>query len=180
MTRRLISAPGRRRFDGTDKAGIDLLLMEITHPALDAPLRLSTDMTERLSDDPLLYGSRSTWRGADPLTQPFHFIAADFEWPGDMEDDGPQGRVIFSQVHSTLLAALRSFTTPATCQMALMYADRLDEDPEDVMLDMMVRSGAGDLGAAPTVEVLFAPRPIWVERFPAARMTQYEFPGLYR
>jgi len=180
MTRRHISAPGRRRFDGSDPTGVPLVLIELTHADLDAPIRLSTDMTERLSTDPLLYGSRSTWRGADPETEPFVFVAADWEWPGDIEDDGPQARLVFSMVTNDLLEALRSISTPASCNMALTYADRLDEDPEDQLLDALVQSAGADLGAAPTVEVLFTPRPVWSERFPSVRTTQYNFPGLYR
>ncbi len=43
---------------------------------LDAPVRLSTDNTERLSEEPLMYGTRSTWMGSNPATEPFLFVIA--------------------------------------------------------------------------------------------------------
>lgn len=73
--------------EATDEIEVALFLIE--HPDLEAPIRLSTDNTERLQSDPLIYGTRSSWRGSDPVTQPFLWIVASAILPGDAEDDSP-------------------------------------------------------------------------------------------
>ena len=65
MSRRLSLNARQAQIDPVSPE-IDVVLIEIAHPDLDAPLRLSTDNTEMISDEPRIYGTRSTWRGADP------------------------------------------------------------------------------------------------------------------
>ncbi|MBP0483936.1 hypothetical protein [Sagittula salina] len=179
MSRRL-SLPGRRHFDGLDTASVPLVLMEITHPEMNAPLRLSTDMTERLSTDPLRYGTRCGWRGADLVEEPWLFVGVDVEWPGEIEDTMPEARLTLSLVQSSILDLLRSILTPATCHMALMLSGHLGAGPEEVYLDLELRSAEADLSAGGRVELVLSHVPIDIEMFPSPRMTQRAFPGLYR
>lgn len=178
MSRR-VSLPGRRHFDGLDRTSVPLVLMEITHPDMAAPLRLSTDTTERLSDDPLRYGTRSTWRGADPTSEPFLFIAADVEWPGEIEDVVPEARLVLSLVTSAILSVLRSVTTPATCNLALVMSGTPDL-PEEEHIGMELTLADADLSAGGSVELTLAHRAVDMETFPAVRMTARRFPGLIR
>ena len=68
MSRR-VSLNARQAQIDPVSAEIDVVLIEITHPDLDAPIRLSTDNTERISDEPLIYGTRSPGAGLTlPLT----------------------------------------------------------------------------------------------------------------
>lgn len=67
---RRISLNARLAHESEASAEIEVALFTIEHPLLPAPIRLSTDNTERLTDDPPTYGTRSTWRGANPVTDP--------------------------------------------------------------------------------------------------------------
>ena len=49
---RRVSLNARLAREAGSTAAIEAALFEITHPDLEAPIRLSTDNTERLSDDP--------------------------------------------------------------------------------------------------------------------------------
>ena len=175
MSRRL-SFPGRRHFDASADAAVALVLIEISHPSLDAPLRFSTDMTERLSDDPLSYGTRSAWRGADPATQPFSFAAVDVEWPGERADTGPEARLFVSAIGTDVIDALRSVTEPPVVHMAKVLSTQPDVIEEEC-LDLEMHDVSAD---AVTLECALSHLPIWVELFPADRMSPDRFPALFR
>ena len=68
---RRISLNARMANNAQASAEIPVVLIEMNHPELEKPIRLSTDNTERLSIDPLYYGTRSPWRGANPVTDPY-------------------------------------------------------------------------------------------------------------
>ncbi len=55
---RRVSLNARTAFDAATTAEVEIAQIMIEHPALDAPVRLSTDPTERISTDPLMYGTR--------------------------------------------------------------------------------------------------------------------------
>lgn len=65
---RRVSLNARLAQDALGSDEIYVALFEINHPDLEKPIRLSTDNTERLSVEPLYYGTRSTWRG--PIRSP--------------------------------------------------------------------------------------------------------------
>jgi hypothetical protein len=175
---RLVSLPGRRHFEGESAESVAMVLMEITHPDLDAPLRFSTDCTEVLSIDPYRLGTRSTWRGADPETEPFLFVNVAQQMPGEMEDTGPEVRLQLQVINGTLIQSMRSFLTPATCHLALVMSDDTGA-PEEEYLNFLLQSADADLSAG-TLEVVLSPRMAWAETFPAKRMTQARTPGLFR
>jgi len=55
---------------------IYVVLIEIDHPELPRPIRLSTDNADRIQADPPIYGTRSSWRGANPIADPYLWIVA--------------------------------------------------------------------------------------------------------
>lgn len=179
MSRKRMSLPGRRVHDGTDTSAVELILIEITHPDLAAPLRFSTDMTERLTNDPRTYGTRSTWRGANPATEPFEFIPAEYEWPGDAEDEGPEARLILPVVTPSMIMTLRGFNDPATLHLALVISTHADE-PEEELLGMELQMAEADLTLATQIELSLSHRLDWLEMFPSPRMTRSRCPGLNR
>ncbi|WP_425072593.1 hypothetical protein [Sagittula sp. S175] len=176
---RQVSLPGRRHFDGQDTSTRVLYLMEFTHPNLDAPLRLSTDTTERLSTDPLFYGTRSGWRGADTETDHWRFVTASLEWPGSAEDVMPEVRLSLGLVHSSILDVLQSFTSGAVCNIAQVMSCRLDR-PEEEHLGLELQTAEADLSNGGSVDLVLTYPAIDLETFPADRMTPRNFPGLYR
>lgn len=97
---RRVSLNARLAQDAEATDEIYVVLLEVQHPDLERPLRLSTDNTERLSIVPLYYGTRSTWRGADPVDDPYLWVVASTLLPSDVEDRGGD-RATAWRVHLT-------------------------------------------------------------------------------
>lgn len=114
MTRR-ISLNFRAALTGRASEAIPVVLLTIDHPLLAEPQRLSTDNTERLSDEPRLYCTRS--RG-DVYT----FAPIDVILPGDSADRAPAAELGVPLVDESLLQALRSTVAPGTCRIELVDA----------------------------------------------------------
>lgn len=173
MSRRL-SLNARMAPEAAASADIEVVLIRIDHPDLDAPIRLSTDPTERLSTDPLLYGTRSTWRGANPVIEPYHWVLASAVLPGD-EDAPAQAQIVLENLDSTLSEEVLSVTGPARVSIAVVMADSPDLVEEE-WLGLL--GTAADITAA-EVLISVGRDEIELEPFPAGRMSRRRFPGLH-
>ncbi|MDF2141254.1 hypothetical protein [Paenirhodobacter sp. CAU 1674] len=155
---------------------IEVVLMEIRHPDLEAPIRLSTDNTERVSDDPLIYGTRSSWRGADPETDPYLWIIASSVLPDDDADTPAAAQIVLENMDARIVEVLRSFTSQATIALAVVLAsspDVIEVESQDM------RMTTAD-GTAAEIVLSLGREEIELEMFPAGRMTRQKFPGLWR
>lgn len=155
---------------------VEVGLFEFSHPDLDAPVRLSTDNTERLSSDPLIYGTRSSWRGANPEHEPFLFVGLQFERPSDQEDTPAAARLVLANVSADIGKALRAVGSPPHVAMALVMAatpNVIEAEWRDLRL-VSVDGDAGEIRLAVTRQ------PIHDEPFPYLRFTKHSFPGLFR
>lgn len=171
---RRLSLNARMAQDAVSTDRIDVVLFEIEHPLLADPIRLSTDNTERLSDDPLMYCTRSTWRGADPVTEPFLFILADALLPSDLDDAPAAGKIVLVSLDREIVGLLRSFTEPATIHMAVVSASAPDlVEAEWSGLDITDASWPDE------ITLTFSREVIEREPFPAGRMSRARFPGLH-
>lgn len=173
---RRVSLNARTAFDGAGTDEVEVALVAIEHGDLDAPVRLSTDPTERLTTDPLVYGTRSTWYGSDPATEPFQFFLGAAELPGDQEDVPPAAALILENVDPGLAALLRSITTPARVHLAVVLAASPDVI-EAEFRDLQVIEAGGDAGE---VRLTVSRAPIEEETVPMDRFTKARFPGLFR
>lgn len=162
-----------RMAPSTDK--VEVALLTIEHASLAAPVRLSTDPTERLSADPLMYGTRSSWMGADPVSDPYLFVLASAEVPGDQEDSPAAATIVLENVDNRISAQLRSVTSRATVHMAVVYSDSPDLI-EAEWRDMRLISADGN---AAEVTLMISREPIEEESCPCDRMTRDRFPGLF-
>lgn len=170
------SINARQVFDAASTEVVEVGLVIITHPALDAPIRLSTDPTERLSDDPLQYGTRSNWMESDPLTEPFLFAQMDAEVPSDLEDVPAATTLILPNVDQRLSELLLSFTSPATVHMAVVFShapDVIEHESRNMKL-------SGVEGNVDEITLTASRRPIEDEIVPMQRMTKNRCPGLHR
>lgn len=175
MSRR-ISLNARAAQETAGTAEVEVALFVIEHADLDTPVRLSTDPTERLSTDPLRYGTRAPWMGADPATDPYLFVLASAEFPSDVED-APAGAVlVLENVDNDIARLLRSFTDRATVHMAVVLASSPDLI-EAEFRDMQLISADGD---AAEVALTISRAPIEEESVPMERFTKDRFPGLFR
>ena len=172
---RAISLNARTKLDDPWSDDDFAVLFEITHPNLEIPLRLSTLPQQRISTEPLVYGTRSSWRGADPVTDHWQFVAAALELPSDQEDVPAAVRITLDLFDATLPALLRSFETRATANIALVMASDPDT-PEQQFLGLEVTGGT--YGAQ--VAISASRKPIEEEGAPMDIIGKQRFPGLFR
>lgn len=159
--------------DGMAPDQVEVVLWHITHPDLSAPVRLSTDPTERLSVDPLRYGTRSTWQTEDG--SPFYFIIASALVPDDKGDAPATAKIVLANVDSSIAVLLRSFVTPATVDMAVVLAATPDlVEFECLGLQLVSSEPNGDL-----VTLNLSREPLTAEPWPSGKMTRSRFPGLW-
>jgi len=168
---RLLSLNARQSLDSGSSENVETVLVMITHPDLDVPVRISTDSTERISADPLTYGTRSTWQTADG--SPFYFCMIDALLPDDKDKGTPQARLVFSAIDNDFAAALRGTLTPATVDLAVVWSNSPDLVEQEYRGFLLV-SASGDASAVTLTVTL---EPITNEPWPAGRMTQGQFPG---
>ncbi|MBC7313547.1 MAG: hypothetical protein H5U11_13730 [Rhizobium sp.] len=173
---RRVSLNARLAQDASSTAEIYVALFAITHPVLDAPIRLSTDNTERLSVEPLMYGTRSTWLGANPATEPFLFVLASTILPSDLDDAPAAGNIILENVSNDIAKLMRGFTNLATIHMAVVLADTPNV-VEAEWRDLKIMSH--DINAG-EITLGFSREDIEDEYYPRDRMTKDRFPGLHR
>lgn len=173
---RRLSLNARAAMDEVGTDALFVVLLEITHPELEGgPIRLSTDNAERISIDPLIYGTRSTWRGANPVTQPFYWIIASALLPSDQADTPAAAQIAVENLSSEMVMLLRSFRTPATVNLAVVLAGTPDLI-EAEYLDLQLLSA--DITDA-EILLSISRDEIELEPFPSGRMTRDRFPGLH-
>jgi hypothetical protein len=170
---RFVSLNRRAQIDAESSDQVETVLIKIDHPLLDAPLRLSSDNTERLSEEPLSYGTRSTWLTEDG--SPFLFILLGAQIPDEQDDAPAAASLVIANLDSDLAIALTSTTKRASVSIALVYASSPDV-VEQEFLDLKLVSAEGD---ADQVSLSVSREPIISERYPTDRMTKERFPGLY-
>lgn len=172
---RIVSLNTRLMQDTVSSGEIHAILFEINHPALDAPVRLSTDNTERLSVDPLYYGTRSTWRGANPVTDPYLWVVASALLPSDKEDAPAAGTLLLENLDRDMVRVVRSFTDLATIHMAVVLADSPNV-PDLEYVGMEILSADIDNGI---ITLTFGRENIEKEPVPVDRFSRNLFPGLF-
>ena len=153
---------------------VEVVLVRITHPDLAAPIRLSTDPTERLSLDPLAYGTRSTW--PDAGGEPYLFVLASALLPDDQEDGPQQAQLVLEVVDADMATPLRATTSRATVDMAVVYAG----SPDVAEVEFRGLQLVGVEGDAGELRLSLSRDPITSEPWPFRRMTRGAFPGLHR
>ena len=132
--------------------------------------------SERISTDPLMYGTRTSWMGSNPATEPFLFIIASAELPSDLEDAPAAASIIIENVDSDIAGLLRSFTDRPIVHMAVVLAS--SPDLIEVEFRGMVMTGSSGNAGEITIEISRAP--IEEESVPMDRFTKDRFPGIFR
>ncbi len=145
----------------------EVALVTITHPDLDAPVRVSSDPTERLSVEPLRYGTRS---GGNE----FEFVMMSAIVPDDRKGTPPRVALVFENVGFDVVEVAQSFTDPATASIELVLASAPNLVIQAYRGLRIVRctidesSATFDLSREPFVSEPFS-----------ARQTKNFFPGLH-
>lgn len=171
-----MSLNARMAQDAQSTSEIYVALFHIAHPSLDKPVLLSTDNTERLQDDPLMYGTRSTWMDVNPFTDPYLFVLASANVPSDIDDAATDMSFVLENVDNDIAKLLRSFTDFATVSVAVVLADSpnmIEAEWQGLKL-MSAQINAGE------VTLSASRQPIEDEKVPSGRMTKNRFPGVHR
>lgn len=171
---RTVSITARRYAEDETSDQVEVVLMQFEHADLDAPIRISSDVT-RLSTDPLLYGTRSTWNDADPETEPYLFAGASIQMPGDQDGAPAAVQLVLDLYDDTLVTQLRATTTPATAHLAVVYA----ASPDVIELEYRGLE-VSDASYGEQLVITAARRAIEDRGVPQHLMTKDRFPGLYR
>ena len=170
---RRLSLNARMAQDAVASGEIEVVLFLIEHPELSAPIRLSTDNAVRISVDPEVYGTVSTWRGGS-AADPYLWIIASAVLPGDAEDAPAQATLVLEILDAGMVELIRSFTSPATVSMAVVEASSADQvEAEWSGLQIVSAEIGGEIVLALSRDE------IELEPFPAGRMTKHVFPGLH-
>ena len=139
-------------------------------------MRLSTDPTERLSLDPLTYGTRSRWLRADPQSEPFQFILMSADIPGDLEDAPAAATFVLDNVSQDMASLLRGFIDRPTVSLAVVLAS----SPDVVEVEYQCMVMLGSEGSVGEIIINVSRSPIEDETVPMDRFTKDRFPGLFR
>lgn len=173
---RRLSLNARAAQDAHSTDEVEVVLITFEHAALEAPLRFSTDPTERISTEPLVYGTRSRWQGADPATEPYLFVLASVGVPSDMEEAASSAQIVLDAVDVSIAEVLRSFTDRATAHVAVVLASSPDVvEAEWHNLKLMSAAGGDD-----NHPLELSRLPIEEESAPTDWFSKQRFPGLYR
>ncbi|WP_226779503.1 hypothetical protein [Oceaniglobus trochenteri] len=172
---RRVSLNARTARDAATTEAVEVLLLHIEHPALSAPLRLSSDPTERLSTDPLVYGTRSTWMSGEGGPTPHLFVVASAEVPGDLEDAPAAATIVVDAGNAETGQLLRSFIDRPVVHMAVVLAT----SPDLVEVEYRGLRIVEVEGNAAEVSLSISRAPIEDESVPMDRFTKDRFPGLF-
>jgi len=169
---RTLSLRGTRaaHADGAD-GEVYVTLVEISHPSLPEPIRLSSDPTERITTDPLVYGTRR-----DGEVYEFALTAA--QLPDDEDGALPTVTLGVEVPGAETIKLLRSIPVgePATAWLGLVLAatpDVLEAEYDDLeVADTPLADGL--------LKLVMAHADYYDEPWPRERMTAGRFPGLRR
>ncbi|MBS4019531.1 MAG: hypothetical protein KGZ68_14990 [Dechloromonas sp.] len=146
---------------------VEVALVTITHADLDAPVRVSSDPTSRLSTDPLRYGTSS--RGNE-----YDFVLMSAIVPDDRKGTPPRVALVFDNVESNFIETAQSFINPAHADIELVLASAPDTVIQAYRGLRIVRCTFDDASA--TFDL--SREPFTTEPF-GARQDKPRFPGLH-
>lgn len=142
-------------------------LLTFTHPDLGAPVRLSSDPTQRLTTDPLVYGTVSG--GLE-----YQFVFMTVSHPDDFKGAPPRFTVSFDNIDATFVEIAQSFLTPATLSVKEVFASAPDTVVNSVSGFSTINFKFDDS----TISFEVSREPFIVEPH-GSRMTKHAFPGLH-
>jgi hypothetical protein len=161
--------------DASSTAEQEIYLVKITHPETNAVVRATTGYDEQISFEPVMYGVRSSWQGADPATDPYLFVVMSLMHPDDMADAVPTGRFAFDLPSPEMVAALESSILPAKVSIACVLASAPSVVIEE-WLDLDLTEDDLNEGS---ITITVSREPITSQPWPATRLTRARAPGLH-
>lgn len=101
----------------TAQAGdeVAICLIQFWHPDSVGVLRVSTDPTQRITLDPLVYGTVA-------LGVTYYFYPVMVTLPDDIDERAPRAQFAIENISRDLVTMLRSFTKPGRCDIKVVLA----------------------------------------------------------
>ncbi|MBE1208103.1 DUF1833 family protein [Aminobacter carboxidus] len=165
---RVVSMTMRQAMNAQETGEIMVGLLTITHPSFPTPLLLSSDPTERLSDEPLTYGTSS--RG-DTYT----FCPMVVSLPDDLGERAPTARLMIENVSRQIVEKIRGIANPGLGKLELVLAS----SPDDVEIGYpdfeIVRAQYN----ANVITLELSIDALTDEPYPAETFNPSGFPGLF-
>ncbi len=96
-----------------------IFLLTITHPTLITPIRITTDPTTRISDEPLKYGTTSR-------SNLFEYAGVDITLPDEQDKQAPASKLSIANVTLELVPLARSVSTAPSIMIEGVLASALD------------------------------------------------------
>lgn len=165
---RAVSLTMRRSMYARETKEVALVLITVTHPLLSTPVRVSSDPTARLSEQPLRYGTVS--RGST-----YTFVPMSVMLPDDIEERAPTSQIQIENVSRDLVALLRSMRSPADVRMEVVLASTPDA-VEYLCPKFQLKHTRG---AAPMLTLELHIDSLVEEPFPSGSFSPSYFPGLF-
>jgi len=165
---RTISATLRSALYAEETGEVPIVLLTITHPLSASPAYVSSDPTQRITTDPLVYGTVS--RGNQFLFVPFSIAL-----PDDKNEAPPRAQIILDNVGRGFIPLLRSAVTPAKITIEVVLAS----SPNVVEVQVPQLDLVGADYDANSVTMTLAQYALQNEPFPADLITPSNFPGLF-
>jgi len=145
-----------------------ICLLTITHEDMAEPIRITSDPTTRISENPLSYATTS--RG-----ETYIFIPFEFTLPEDRDDVPPRVSINISNANRDLIALLRSISSPLQVKVELVLASSLD----DVEIELPVMQLSEITYDANGVQANLVIDGMQNEPFPSGAFDRTRFPGLF-
>ncbi|MBN7785131.1 DUF1833 family protein [Ponticoccus gilvus] len=167
----------REALEAEGSTEIPVVLIEIDHDALEVPIRLSTDNADLIetTEEGQVRGTRSRWRGADPLTQPYLHLLASVVQPSAQEQAPEAGTLVLENLHPQMAELILSYSDIATISLAAVMAD-VPDIPMSQSLGLEITSAVIS-GSDITITYTYENREN--EPWPVGRMSRSQFPGLH-
>lgn len=165
---RTTSASFRSAAFSSETDEVVICLLTITHETLDQPIRLSSDPTSRISENPLSYATVS--RG-----ETFLFLPFEFTLPADQDDVPPRVSLNLANADRGLIALLRGISSPLQIKVEVVLASSLDTVEVDLPIMQLseIDYDAQGLRANLVIDGM------QTEPFPAGQFDRGRFPGLF-
>jgi len=168
---RNLSDEFRRAIFAQESGALAIALLTIDHPDIpegDGPIRLSTDPTQRHSDDPPLWRTMS--RG-----NAYNYLPLKVVLPDDKDGQAPQARLTIDNIGREMIALLRSINTPASLLIEIV----LKESPDIVEASYPDYRLVNASYNSQTIEFLVTLDGLATEPFGFMKFTPSRFPGLF-
>jgi hypothetical protein len=147
---------------------VAIALATVTRPDLDTPVYLSSDPTQRLSTDPLKYGTRS-----NGITFEFLFMGAMI--PDDQDGSPSAVSLVFEDLSGDIGTVLRGLQGLAQVELQVVRSSSPD-DIEARYTNLLFGTASGKDSQ---VTLAVARKATSIEPWPPGRQTKARFPGLF-